>query len=144
MGRSPNSSAPAMAANMIAIDTNVVVRFITNDDPDQSARAKSLVESTEVSVSTTVILEAGWVLASKYRYQPDQIARALSAFLGMDNVVTNDPRMVGLALEWVVGGLDFADALHLAQAESNEAFATFDRQLANRAAQLTTFPVRLV
>jgi predicted nucleic acid-binding protein len=133
-----------MAANMVAIDTNVVVRFITNDDPEQAARAKSLVDSTEVSVSTTVILEAGWVLASKYRYPPNQVARVLSAFLGIDNVVTNDPRMVGRALEWVVGGLDFADALHLAQAESHDTFATFDRQLANRAADLTSIPVRLL
>jgi len=129
---------------MIAIDTNVVIRFITNDDPEQSKRAKSLIDSTDVSVSTTVILEAGWVLASKYRYRPDQVAKVLSAFLGMDNVVTNDPRMIGRALDWVVNGLDFADALHLAQAEAHDAFATFDRELARRAADLANIPVRLV
>ena len=125
-----------MAANMIAIDTNVVVRYVVQDDADQSRVAQALVDSESVFVSLTVILEAGWVLASRYGYPSRLVAMSLTAFVGLPGVAVEDPWTVRQALDWVAGGLDFADALHLAQARDMDGFATFDRQLAARAAQL--------
>ena len=52
---------------MLAIDTNIIVRLLTNDDPDQAAKAKSLIEGAEVFVATTVLLETEWVLRGAYR-----------------------------------------------------------------------------
>ncbi len=47
---------------MLAIDTNLIVRYLTADHPEQSARAKALIEGAEVFVCTTVVLETEWVL----------------------------------------------------------------------------------
>ena len=52
---------------MIAIDTNVVVRFLVNDDPEQAQRARRLIESEDVFLSTTALLETEWVLRVAYK-----------------------------------------------------------------------------
>jgi len=133
-----------MAANMIAIDTNIVVRYVACDDPDQSPRAKALVDADDVFVSLTVILESGWVLASKYGYPPDHVAASLTAFLGLPHVTVEAPWIVRQAFDWVIDGLDFADALHLAQTGDLDGFATFDRKLATRAVSLGHERIRLL
>lgn len=129
---------------MLAIDTNVVIRIIALDDPEQSPRARALVDANDVFVSATVILEAGWVLASKHRYPPDRVVETLTAFLGLPRVTVEAPQLIRQAFDWVVSGLDFADALHLAQADDAEGFATFDRTLAKAAERLGATPVRLL
>ncbi len=68
---------------MRAIDTNVVVRYLTGDDAKQSARARAVIESGSVFVSTTVVLESAWVLRSVYGFSRDAVANALRAFLGL-------------------------------------------------------------
>src|ERR1041385_573755 len=55
---------------MLAIDTNVVVRYLTSDHPKQAARAEALVERQDVFVATTVLLETEWVLRSAYGFEP--------------------------------------------------------------------------
>ena len=71
---------------MIAIDTNIVVRFLTNDHPEQSLRARALLEGHEVFVALTVLLETEWVLRSAYRLAPERIHAALRAFAGLPQV----------------------------------------------------------
>lgn len=129
---------------MLAIDTNVVVRFVSLDDADQSPRAKALVETNDVFVSLTVILEAGWVLSNRYGYPPAQVVAALNSFLGLPQVSVSEPLVVTRAFEWVTSGLDFADALHLAQAHEVDGFATFDRTLASAAARPGEASIRLL
>lgn len=129
---------------MIGIDTNVVVRFIALDDPQQSPRAKALIDSEDVFVSLTVILEAGWVLTSKHGYPSALIVTALTRFLGLPRVSVDDPWIIRQALDWVGDGLDFADALHLSQARDLEGFATFDRKLANNGKHLSKTVIRLL
>ena len=127
---------------MLAIDTNLVVRYLTADHPEQSARAKALIEGAEVFVCTTVMLETEWVLRSAYGFATDQIAPAIRAFAGLSQVSVEDPALIALALDWMERGMDFADALHLAKAGECEAFISFDRRLAVAAARLGRVPVR--
>jgi len=128
---------------MLAVDTNVVVRYLTGDDPEQFAQAVDIVEGNDIFVSLTVLLETEWVLRSVYRFVPVQIARVLRAFAGLPLVTVEKAHSVSLALQWTERGLDFADALHLAQAQNFGAFITFDRDLVQRAAGLSPLPVRL-
>ena len=51
---------------MRAVDTNVVVRYLTGDQPEQAARAREVFRAGQVFVSTTVLLESDWVLRSVY------------------------------------------------------------------------------
>ncbi|HEX5327551.1 MAG TPA: type II toxin-antitoxin system VapC family toxin [Acetobacteraceae bacterium] len=111
---------------MLAVDTNVLVRYLTNDHPEQSPRARKLVDGNRIWVSTTVLLETEWVLRSVYRYTPAQIAAALRRFAGLRGVALENAALVARALDWVGQGMDFADALHLGAADHCEAFATFD------------------
>jgi predicted nucleic-acid-binding protein len=128
---------------MLAVDANVVVRYLVADDPAQFARAVAVVEGAETFISLTILLETEWVLRSVYRYTPAQIVEALRGFAGLPLVSIENADLVSIALGWVENGVDFADALHLAQALSCEAFISFDQHLVRRAASLGDVPVRL-
>jgi predicted nucleic-acid-binding protein len=121
---------------MTAVDTNVLVRFLVQDDPAQAARAAALMRGREIWVSKTVLLETAWVLGSLYGFPASRVAAALEGLAGLPEVLLEDQPAVARALRWFREGLDFADALHLASAGGARKFATFDRQLARRAKRL--------
>lgn len=50
-------SWPKQSADMLAIDTNLVIRYLTNDHPKQSPRARALIDGEAVFVAVTVMLE---------------------------------------------------------------------------------------
>jgi len=118
---------------MIAVDTNIVVRYLTGDHPRQSIKARALIDGKNVFVSRTVMLECEWVLRSVYGYSPLEVCKALRAFAGLPRVLVEDLGMVVQALDFAESGLDFADALHLAAAGGCDTFATFDRTFVKRA-----------
>lgn len=122
---------------MIAIDTNVLVRLLVDDEPEQSRRARRLFERDSIWIGSTVLLETAWVLEAVYERTQDEITASLRAVLGLPNVITETPTAIASALDAVDTGLDFADALHVFCASPEvEAFVTFDRRLHRRAARL--------
>jgi predicted nucleic-acid-binding protein len=123
---------------MIAVDTNVLVRFLVRDDAMQAARAAGLIRANEIWVSKTVLLETEWVLRSLYDFSPESLWGALRALAGLTTVFLEDELEVAKALDWFKEGLDFADALHLASVGNARQFATFDRKLAKQARRTTT------
>ncbi|MBM6583339.1 type II toxin-antitoxin system VapC family toxin [Microvirga sp. BT689] len=127
---------------MLAIDTNVVVRYLTGDHPEQSSQARALIDGHDVFVCTTVLLETEWVLRGAYGYAPAQIGEALRAFAGLPRVSLEDPASAATALDWMAQGMDFADALHLAAAEGCTVFVSFDRRFAKAAKRLRQLVVR--
>ena len=112
---------------MQAIDTNVVVRYLTGDDPKQAAKARGVVDAGRVFVSTTVLLECEWVLRSVYGLSGEDVAAALRAFSGLPGVTVESPYLLMEALDRAEKGMDFADALHLGAAAHCETMLTFDR-----------------
>ena len=129
---------------MTAIDTNVVVRLITQDDEAQAQLARNLVESTICFVPETVLLESEWVLRSVYGATAAQIGAEFLTLLGLANVRVAHPDLIHQALEWYDDGLDFADALHLAASQEMDSLATFDKTFASRAKQKGDCPVKLL
>lgn len=122
---------------MIAVDTNVLVRVITNDDLAQASRAaKLLARPDRVFVPKTVVLELEWVLRSAYGIDRQAIAAAIHRLQDLSNVEMEDDSVVALALNWYEAGLDFADGLHLASAGPDLDFATFDAALRKKARRL--------
>ena len=75
---------------MLAVDTNVVVRFLVRDDAAQSARAAALIQRAQIWVSRTVLLEAEWVLTRLYGYSPATVASSLRDLLGLGSVTPED------------------------------------------------------
>ena len=128
---------------MRAIDTNVVVRYLTGDDPDQAARARALIGHEPVFVPRTVLLEAEWVLRAAYDIPATRIIPALRALAGLPGVTLEDPSLTAKAMGWAETGMDFADALHLAAAADCDGFLTFDKRLSRTAAQVHAVSVTL-
>ena len=126
---------------MRAIDTNVIVRFLTADEPEQAQAARRVIETGEVFISTTVAFETEWVLRAGYHFSPPEIAAALRGLGGLAGVTLEDPNVVAQALDWMGKGMDFADALHLARSSHCRAFVTFDRRLVKRAAGVNSVQV---
>ncbi len=125
---------------MIGLDTNLVVRLLTNDDPRQAARVARLVEREEVYLPKTVVLESEWVLRHAYGLEPTVIRTALETLLGLPQLTVEGADQVHQALTWYGEGLDLADALHLASSRRADTFATFDRRLRSGARRLKTTP----
>ena len=118
---------------MQAVDTNVVVRLVTNDDVRQAKRAAALFASSEIYLPLTVLLETEWVLRYSYGLAPDAILRALRGVVGLPGVTVRDSAEVHRALELFEKGMDFADALHVSTSDRAGGFATFDAKLLMRA-----------
>lgn len=126
---------------MHGVDTNIIVRYLTGDDPAQAAEARSVIGQKPVFVPRTVLLEAEWVLRGVYELPPEQIIPALRAFAGLPGVLVEDAVLVVKAMDWAEAGMDFADAMHLAAATGCESFLTFDRRFARSGTRLGGIPI---
>jgi predicted nucleic-acid-binding protein len=126
-----------------AIDTNIVVRFLMADDRKQSHAARAAVSAGEIFIPTTVLLESEWVLRSGYGFTVDQIAHGLRGLAGLPGITLEEPMAVAQALTWMVEGMDFADALHLAKSQQCSVFLTFDRKLVKAAKARSTIAVEM-
>jgi predicted nucleic-acid-binding protein len=117
---------------MRAIDTNVLVRLITRDDPRQTAAAEMLVENG-AWVSVLALAEAAWVLATVYELRSKDLAHAIEMLLDHRDLVLEDAHTVRAALELFRAkpALGFSDCLmlHLARRAGHLPLGTFDRNL---------------
>ena len=114
---------------MVTFDTNLWVRYLTNDDQLQARRALALLEQTDaVFLPKTVLLELEWVLRAAYRIEASVIHKSLLQILGLPMVTVESAGQVAAALDFYERGFDFADSLHLAASEGTEALYTFDEQ----------------
>ena len=126
---------------MISVDTNVLVRIITNDHPKQAKLAAAVLEKERVFISTTVLLEMEWVLRYAYEAKRETILKAFRSILGLPNVETEDALCIARALKWYEGGMDFADALHLASSLNANKFITFDVRLYKKSKEIKEISV---
>jgi predicted nucleic-acid-binding protein len=129
---------------MRAIDTNVLVRAIVNDDAAQSAKAIAFLTDNSVYIPITVILELEWVLRSRYDFKPELIAQAIVKITALSNVVVGEHAAVLSAANRAAKGWDFADGLHLALSEGCDDFTTLDSDLFKRASRETINPEKRV
>jgi predicted nucleic-acid-binding protein len=118
---------------MLAVDTDVLVRLVTNDEPAQARRAVNAIARNPIFVAKTVLLELEWVLRYSYELGREAILRALQGILGLSNAEVEDAANVAKALLLYQTGMDFADALHLASCGPAEQFGTFDLRLVRQA-----------
>ena len=118
---------------MRAADTNILVRLLTADDPDQFPIAKAFIADHQVFVPVTVLLETEWVLRRAYRVERKRITKQLRRLEALPSISFEDVERVRQAFDLVDAGLDFADALHLARSADCTDFVTFDAAIARRA-----------
>jgi predicted nucleic-acid-binding protein len=111
---------------MIAIDTNILARIVTRDNPEQLEAARKLVKENACFVPVTVALELEWVLRSPYKLGVEIVADAFGRLLQVRNLHFEREPSIRRAIDLYRNGFDFADALHHTAAEGCDAFATFD------------------
>ena len=129
---------------MRSVDTNVLIRYLVQDDAAQFALARALIEQSSIFVGVTVILEAEWVLRDGYGLDTDRIVGAFRHLMGLPMVNVEEPAFVAAALDGMDAGLEFADAFHLARSVECEDLVTFDRKFAKRAKTLDAVTVTLL
>ncbi len=101
---------------MIGLDTNVLVRYVMQDDPEQSHKASRLVESLTSEapgfVPLVALIELVWVLTSCYDLTREQVAEALDGLLRAKEIVLERAEQVSQALRtFGASSADFADCL---------------------------------
>jgi predicted nucleic-acid-binding protein len=120
---------------MIGLDTNIVVRYLTHDDPSQTAKAIGLFASFSADapgfLSLIVLVESVWVLERSYGFKKDEIVQVVETFLRGREVIVERAELVSQALRtFNATGVNFSDCLiercgHAAECEYT---ATFDRR----------------
>jgi len=128
---------------MIAVDTNIIIRFLTHDDAKQYKKAFSIFNTQEVFISDTVILETEWVLRYAYNFTAEDICNALIKLFGLNNIHLSNPSFISQAIKWHKQGMDFSDALHLTQCQQYDKFYTFDKKFSSQAKGLTNCSVEV-
>jgi predicted nucleic-acid-binding protein len=118
---------------MLAVDTSVVVRLLTQDDRTQAVQANSIFAIESVWIAKTVLLETEWILRSCYGFSAENVRGALALLLGLPNVRVEDEATVTQAHALMSKGIDFSDGLHLASRPPGSAFFSFDEKFARRA-----------
>ncbi|MEZ5478309.1 MAG: type II toxin-antitoxin system VapC family toxin [Thiolinea sp.] len=99
---------------MIGLDTNMLVRYIVQDDAEQAASANRVIDALNLEhkavISKIVLCELSWVLAYSYRYQREQIAMVLDTLLTTQEFVVEDSGQALRALQhYQSGSAGFAD-----------------------------------
>lgn len=122
---------------MIALDTNVLVRFLVEDDPLQTKQASALLqrgidEDATFYVPDIVLCEVVWVLSTSYRVPRQEIIGHLRKLLHASHLAFSSPERLASALDaYSIGKGDFAD--YLIREDAHDAgydtVATFDKAL---------------
>jgi predicted nucleic-acid-binding protein len=120
---------------MAALHTNILVRYLVQDDERQLALAKKLIASAlqageTLHVSVTVMLELEWVLRVSFGFAKQEIVHTLSSLLASAELSfgSEDALEIALAL-YAKGAGDFSDCVHVALAHvaGEDPLWTFDR-----------------
>jgi len=122
---------------MIGLDTNILVRYLTHDDPAQTALANKVMDSLSAEapgfLSTVVIAEVVWVLESLYRFSKLETIQTLETLLRSKELIVERAEIVGQALgNFKSSRSDFADCLieRTGNAAGCRHTVTFDRRAA--------------
>lgn len=113
----------------IAVDTNVLVRAVVQDDAVQAEVASKVLKAEILAVATSCLCEFVWVLRRVYGFTSPAIAAAIRELLAAGNVETNRPAVeAGLAI--LDAGGDFADGVIAYEGRwlGGETFVSFDRK----------------
>ena len=122
---------------MEAVDTNIILRFLVGDNPEQETAARALIDGLTPSnpgfICREVIVEVAWVLERSYGFIRTRVAEILMDLTASDSlVVENSDDVAAAAHRYRQGGIGLSDLMILSAAEREGArpLHTFDRRLA--------------
>ena len=122
---------------MIALDTNVLIRYLTRDNPEQAEAARALLQGLTTDnpgfICREVVIEVVWVLERSYRFSRERIANIVVELVATDTLVIEDDNDVAQAAAvYREGSADFSDLMILSAVNrvGAQPLYTFDRQFA--------------
>ncbi len=129
---------------MIALDTNVIVRLLVQDDEEQFRATSKLLsrKGAKFFASDLVLIELDWVLRKLYNWAPEEVIEALYQMIAIRNLVFEDEQRLLAVLEAMKKGSGMADELIAAVAKRHgcRELASFDRTLAKKHAGFVLVP----
>ena len=117
---------------MIVIDTNIILRYLLEDNEELSKKAIEIIDNNQIFIPTEVIVEASYVLKKVYQVEKDKIYKVIHLLLEMENVNFENKETIELAFKtYAEKNLDIVDCMLYAYAK-NEKYEvkTFDNKLA--------------
>jgi predicted nucleic-acid-binding protein len=133
----------------VFVDTNVFLRFLTNDDPVKAKRVETLFRQAikghvQLITSLLVIAEIIWTLESFYHLGKADITSKVETILNTPNLICPEAEMIVMALDlYVQENIDFIDAFHAydPQAQALSQIATYDHKHFKRVPWLEIYPI---
>jgi len=121
---------------VIGLDTNVIVRYLVQDEPDQSSTASAVIDALTAEdpgfLSLVTLVELYWVLRRAYRISTARCVELIEGLLNARELRIDQESVVRAALAARLGGVDFADAViaELGRVAGCDHTVTFDRRAA--------------
>jgi predicted nucleic-acid-binding protein len=125
---------------MKAVDANVLLRWLTRDDPVQTPLADKVMLG-RVFVPLTVLIEVVWVLRRSYRLDREALNTTMRVLVNLETVTIASDAGVRWALDRHEQGADLPDMIHLIACKGASAFVTFEDKIAKRAGASSPLPV---
>jgi predicted nucleic-acid-binding protein len=116
---------------MIIVDANVILRYLLNDNQEQSKKAQEILEEKNITVRFEVIAEVVYVLYGVYQISRKEISHIIIEFLQPENILVEDKHTLIMALDYYsCKKLDFVDLVLLAYAKNHHSkIISFDKKL---------------
>ena len=121
---------------MIGLDTDIIVRYLVQDEPDQSSTASAVIDALTAEdpgfLSLVTLVELYWVLRRAYRISTARCAELIEGLLNARELRIDQESVVRASLAARLGGVDFADAViaELGRVAGCDHTVTFDRRAA--------------
>ncbi|MCA9371491.1 type II toxin-antitoxin system VapC family toxin [Candidatus Woesebacteria bacterium] len=115
----------------IIVDANIVLRFLLNDHPQLSQKAKAIITKSTIFIDETVIAEVIWVLESFYELKKTDIVKNMSIFISFKHIESENKERIMQALNYYsLYNISYIDAWLLAlRKDKKTTLATFDKTL---------------
>lgn len=116
---------------MIIVDTNIILRYLLQDNEEMSQIAIDIIDNNEIFIPTEVIIEASYVLRKVYKVEKEKIYEAIELLLDMEDVKFQNSKTIEMAFKiYSEKNLDIVDCMLFAYSK-NEKYdiKTFDRKL---------------
>jgi predicted nucleic acid-binding protein len=128
------------------VDSSVLVRYFTDDDPRKARIAEEIIESDDLFVTTLILSEVAYVLRTSYKYPRSDVVDVLMQFVQRENVDVLDARkeLIAISLDNARSGrLSFGDSLIIAQMRSanHREIYSFDKDFRDDAIVVLDKPV---
>ena len=116
---------------MIIVDTNIILRYLLQDNEELGKRAIEIVDNNEIFIPTEVIVEASYVLKKVYNVEKEKIYEAIKLLLDMEEVNFQNKETIKLAFKiYSENSLDIVDCMLFAyNRNENYSIKTFDQKL---------------